>query len=1465
MKKNNKITRGNLSIAKAVLVVMLFFASPTFSQLTIQNNPTLKQITDAIVGPGFIIQAATLNCPNGAFALFDGINSNIGITDGVLLTSGSAMEAIGPNDTQSSGVNNGTPGDNQLDVLSGATTFDGCVLEMDLVPSCDTMRINYVFGSEEYPEFVGEEFNDVFAFFVSGPGIVGSQNVALIPGTAVPVSVNSINPTSNNQYYVNNAGGNTIQYDGFTTVLEGKVAVQMCETYHLKLAIADVVDGIYESGVFIKGNSVKCNNIVYTEQVRNLNSTEACSNGSFTFCRDGDISQPYNINIAIGGTATNGVDYQLIPNVITIPAGDTCITIDVVPIDDGVLELDETIEIVYQPGPCPIGDTISLLLTDPIPLNAGPDVQICSGLSKRIGKDSIPGATYSWSPATGLSDPNSLKPVLTLTNFTDAPVTYTYVQIANNGVCDITDTVLVTVYPNPIVEFNSNSACVNSEVSFSDVTTPDIGVAWSWDFGDNYLDLKQNPTHQYSTVGDKTVKLTITDTAGCKGTGTKNISIWDLPNANFISTDACQGDTVEFTNQSQTVNGSGGNVAKSTWDFGDFTSVSVEDDPKHIYTLAAIYTAKLTVVSDSGCSKMISKQVNVRAKPLADFLNDTICRQGEMSFDDNSTISNGIITSYAWDFGDGSTKQIGEEDPSHIYLIDGEFEVRLVISSGYGCSDSAMKKVLVLPLPEAGFYGQNVCIGSATQFTDTSTTSGSSVIANWKWNFDNSFISQAQNPQVTLADTGVHYITLVASTNKGCADTVTGQVIVLPTPVVEFGPVDVCETIENRFENLSESVYNWDTIASYSWGFGDESPASFVKNPSHTFAELGEYNVTLRVTTDSGCVAEKTKPVYVHGKPVVSFEANDVCMGATTNFVNTSSVGDGYIKKLYWDFAGLYSDSMIHYPNYTFDTIGVYPVMLTAASNYGCVDSAVQNVNVNQNPTATVIPIPDHCLGKEIQMDGSQCTTSNGTIDQFEWNYGDGFVNHGMANKYTYPLEGEYVLSLVIKDSKGCRDTLVDTLIVLGLPEMEVLTDNLCVGDSSFFAIQFAEESGFNVSAITWDFGDGETVEGDTAPSHFYNQIGDYFGAVEVESDSGCVIYKNLNVTVYNSPFAGFYVDTVCKEEPSKFISQALPPQGSFINKWEYIFPDGTVGTTSNYNHVFDSAGSYNIIQVVETNNGCRDTITQIAKVYPIPVLDFSVESVEGCAPYCTQFEGDVKVENAEVTFTEWDFGNGNVSTAANPTFCFEEEGDFSMSLTVQNSLGCTVTKTKDSFIKVYPSPVAGFFVDWNNLSESNPTVQLINTSFFLDRILWDFGDGKTGSSTGNTSHTFDSVGTYVVTQVVDNEFGCTDTSRQRINVREDKGVYIPNAFTPGVSRGVNDTFFPVVHGTLREADYNMYIYNRWGNLLYQTNNLTDSWDGSFLGKEVQEDVYVYKITFLPEGAEEGDYIMYKGHVSVIK
>ncbi len=182
-------------------------------------------------------------------------------TYGLLLTTGSIYSAVGPNNSSSEGVSNSLPGDTDLDALiPGYSTYDASIIEFDFSSASDTIiASDFVFASEEYPEYVGTSFNDVFGFYISGPGITGTQNLALIPNTTDPISVNSVNQNLNSSYYVDNTNGVTYQYDGRTTIISLRQAITPGQTYHFKIAIADAGDGIFDSGVLIKAGSFNGN------------------------------------------------------------------------------------------------------------------------------------------------------------------------------------------------------------------------------------------------------------------------------------------------------------------------------------------------------------------------------------------------------------------------------------------------------------------------------------------------------------------------------------------------------------------------------------------------------------------------------------------------------------------------------------------------------------------------------------------------------------------------------------------------------------------------------------------------------------------------------------------------------------------------------------------------------------------------------------------------------------------------------------------------------------------------------------------------------------------------------------------------------------------------------------------------------------------------------------------------------
>lgn len=227
------------------------------AQLTVTDSLSATQVENLLQGIGVSISNLVINCPAYAMGQFSG-TSEIPITNGLLLTSGQADVVIGPNNNgAATGSTSMAPGDADLDSLSGSFTYDACVLEFDCIPTGDTLLFNFAFGSEEYLEFVGG-FNDVFAIFLSGPGINGRVNAAALPnGTAV--SINNVNNNMNSSYYYDNENpmGVYTQYDGFTQNLTAFSVVQPNQTYHFKVAIADNNDAILDSGVFLEAFSFR--------------------------------------------------------------------------------------------------------------------------------------------------------------------------------------------------------------------------------------------------------------------------------------------------------------------------------------------------------------------------------------------------------------------------------------------------------------------------------------------------------------------------------------------------------------------------------------------------------------------------------------------------------------------------------------------------------------------------------------------------------------------------------------------------------------------------------------------------------------------------------------------------------------------------------------------------------------------------------------------------------------------------------------------------------------------------------------------------------------------------------------------------------------------------------------------------------------------------------------------------------
>ena len=335
----------------AAVVVATNAAAVTTTDMSAQTATHLAQ---TFVGPGVTISNVQYTgAPVAAGTFTGGVADGLGIASGVILSTGNIASAAGPNLDDAVTTENGQPGDASLQALlpDGQTSLDATVLEFDFVPTSNRITFRYVFASDEYNEFVGQDYNDIFAFFVDG------TNIALIPGTAQPVSIDNVNATMNPSLYRNNDVDDTAvpygtQFDGFTVVLTATANVTPGATHHIKLAITDVNDELYDSAVFFEAASFAAPCTV-TVTATDANGSETGPDPAvFTITRTGDTTDPLTVNYTIGGTMQTVIDYAALSGTVTIPAGQSSVTVTVNPVDDALVEGSETLSITLTAGAC---------------------------------------------------------------------------------------------------------------------------------------------------------------------------------------------------------------------------------------------------------------------------------------------------------------------------------------------------------------------------------------------------------------------------------------------------------------------------------------------------------------------------------------------------------------------------------------------------------------------------------------------------------------------------------------------------------------------------------------------------------------------------------------------------------------------------------------------------------------------------------------------------------------------------------------------------------------------------------------------------------------------------------------------------------------------------------------------------------------------------------------------------------
>ncbi|MCB9186055.1 MAG: choice-of-anchor L domain-containing protein [Flavobacteriales bacterium] len=1088
-----------------------------YAQITVTGGLNATTLAQTLAGPGITISNATLTGAPDAAGTFSG-TSNLGMNSGVVLCTGPVTLAPGPNNTGGEGQDNGQPGASELNGLAGASTYNAVILEFDFIPLSNSIEFNYVFGSEEYPEWVSSGFNDAFAFFISGPGIAGQQNIALVPGTAIPVTIDNINAGSYSQYYVNNAGGTTIQYDGFTTVLTATSVVQACETYHLKLMIADAGDGYWDSGVFLEEGSLTSAVVEITTSTATADSTayENCSNATVTFTLSETISTDYVVNYNITGTATNGIDFPTIPTSVTIPANSLSTSFQIEPVFDGTVEGIETVIIEVQTSVCG-ADTIIIYINDvsPVTVEAFGDTAFCGGTAM-LWAHAQGGAgnhTYSWS--NGMT---------TDTIFVSPSATTTY-TVTSNDFCASTvptptDDVTVTIDPTPVADAGPDIPyCAGDPVTLNG----NGGNDYEWfDITNNQV-VGNTATVTLNPIGDVDFRM-ITWFGSCSDTDF--VSITELP----ASPAAAAGDTSFCIGGTAQLNVIG--AANSTFSWSPTVGISNSTAQNPTATPTATTTYTVTVTSSSGCIKTDSVIVVVHPLPIVDFSVQGVCLNEQSEFVNLSSIPTGNIQTTNWNFGDSYTSSTAS--PTHTYAMDGTYDVQLIATSDQGCVDSLTSSAIVHPLPMANFTFNDDCQDKQITFVDASAISTGSIQV-WNWDFGNNQTASGQFPQPqNYPSNGFFDVELIVASDFGCTDDTTQTIEIFPVPTASFTFDSVCLGLSNTFTDLSSANGNY-PIDNWSWQFSD-GQNSTVQNPQITFNQFGFYNATLTVTTSVGCVDQvNIGNAVVHPLPNSAFDPSiKNCFNDTTWFNDLSTVvnqlNDAIVS---WQWSlGDGTTSSDQNTNHVYSQYGIYPTSLVTTTNKGCSDTVIHDVEIYPLPVVNFTSdVTEGCQPLRVVFSEDVSIPEPYAIASYVWDLGEGNGSISTQNPLnTYnntdlgDLEiGQYTVSLQATSGNGCVSSDTVENYITEYPKPDALfaaepwiTDVL---DPEFSFIDLSSE---NVTEWYWEFDDGNYAEVENPVHRYEPVVGEYLVTQYVTTQYGCM--DTISASVKIEPIFTFYI-----------------------------------------------------------------------------------------------------------------------------------------------------------------------------------------------------------------------------------------------------------------------------------------------------------------------------------------------------
>ncbi|MEO0900085.1 MAG: PKD domain-containing protein [Bacteroidota bacterium] len=943
--------------------------------------------------------------------------------------------------------------------------------------------------------------------------------------------------------------------------------------------------------------------------------------------------------------------------------------------------------------------------------------------------------------------------------------------------CSDTDTLtnFITVRNGPQANFSFSDStnCTPLASLMTDLSTAgDAGiVGWTWDYGNGDGSIQQNPSYTWATAGTYNVTLTVVDANTCYNSITKTATALELPVTNFMTPDTfgCAPLPISFTNLSTTAYP----VSLRKWYFGDGDSAINILNPTHTYLNDGNYTVTLITVDANGCSDTLTKTNYIRlSHPVGDFTIDVteVCPNIPIgvTFTDAS-IADHILVGWNWNFGDGNTSNV--QNPSHSFNTPGNYQVILQVTNVYGCSDidTFPTSINVLTPPTAAYTVSDTqdCEPFTVTFTDASVN-GSGTINSWEWDFIDGGFSLLQNPSYTFNNDGVYPVELKVTDDNGCQDSIALDIeaFALPEPYFVANDSFGCEGQTFAFTDLTSGAQ---AIVSWLWDFGDGN-TSTLRNPSHVYASVGVYDVSLTVTDAEGCVQSFTKANYINlTRPVADFSADQtqVCPGTTISFTDNSTP-DHPLTSWLWDF-GDGNTSNLQNPTHVYHTAGNYTVTLTIQNSYGCDHTEIKSNYIRVwNPPTTQFTLSDTSGCSPLTVNFTNTSVGNdGAITSILWRFGNGDSAFSNTPSAIYTTAGTYTVILEVNDANGCQTTATEEIEIFDNPAASFfsLNANGCPPLPVAFVNTSTGPAG--LTSFEWDFGNGSTSTA-PSPSELYTNYGSYDVQLIITDVNGCqdTMLRPNYVNVRN-PQADYTVSStdLCEGELVTFTDATLADT-TLVN-WTWDFGDGTTGTGQTVQHVYTTSGTYNVQLVVENIQACRDTVIKanVVSVADKPSASFTVSDSISCTPLPFIATNTSVANTWPIVGYEWIYGDGGSSNNLNASHTYTTAGTYELMLVATDQNGCVDTARKT--ILARELPVAAF-LSADTVGCANRTVNFQNPSTGsspLSSFIWDFGDGNT-STAQFPIHTYTANGAYDVSLIVEDIFGCRDTLEEPNYVR---------------------------------------------------------------------------------------------------